>query len=208
VGDVRYRGLHQVTLDLYDAPAQTTDGTTTGVVVRLRAGHEREAIAVAAAIQAQARQRDSQVLISGITMLDDVVNKEIAPWRLTAWVFSLFAVLAFGLSMIGLFSVVSLDVANRRHDLAVRIALGATHAQIVGGVFRAAAWRAAAGIAGGLGVSLIATRVLQNLLFGVAYTDPTTYVLVIAVASAMVLLAAYLPARRSAQIDPLPLLRR
>ena len=83
-------------------------------------------------------------------MLDDVVNKEIAPWRFSAWVFALFAGLAFALAMLGLFSLVSLDVANRRREFAIRMAVGATGRHIVSGVFRSAARRAGIGIAGGL----------------------------------------------------------
>ena len=107
VGSVRYKGIHEVPLDMYDAPAQTTVGTTTSIVVRLKRAHEHDALAVAAAIQTQARQRDPRVLVSGITMLESVVNKEIAPWRFSAWVFALFAALAFALAMLGLFSLVS-----------------------------------------------------------------------------------------------------
>ena len=103
VGNVRYKGLHEVQLDMYDPPAQSHG----------RHDHEprradearrrkRNALAVAAAIQTQARQHDPRALVSGITMLDDVVNKEIAPWRFSAWVFALFAALAFALSMLGL----------------------------------------------------------------------------------------------------------
>ncbi len=114
VGNVRYKGLHEVQLDMYDPPSQTTVGTTTSLVVRLKPGQERNALAVATAIQTQARQSDPRALVSGISMLDDIVNKEIAPWRFSAWVFALFAGLAFALAMLGLFSLVSLDVANRR----------------------------------------------------------------------------------------------
>ena len=126
VGNVRYKGLHEVQLDMYDPPSQTTVGTTTSLVVRLKPGQEHNALAVAAAIQTQARQSDPRALVSGIMMLDDIVNKEIAPWRFSAWVFALFAGLAFALAMLGLFSLVSLDVANRRREFAIRMAVGAT----------------------------------------------------------------------------------
>jgi putative ABC transport system permease protein len=135
VGNVRYKGLHEVQLDLYDPPSQTTVGTTTSLVVRLKPGEEDKALAVAAAIQTQARQSDPRALVSGIMMLDEVVNKEIAPWRFSAWVFALFAGLAFALAMLGLFSLVSLDVANRRREFAIRMAVGATGGHLVGGVF-------------------------------------------------------------------------
>ena len=208
VGNVRYKGIHEVPLDMYDAPSQTTVGTTTSIVVRLKRAHEHNALAVAAAIQTQARQRDPRVLVSGIMMLESVVNKEIAPWRFSAWVFALFAALAFALAMLGLFSLVSLDVANRRREFAIRIAVGASGRHIAGGVFRSAGLRAGLGIAGGLAVAAIATRSLRSLLFGVPLVDAMTYVAVAALVTIVVAAAAYLPARRAAAADPLALLRR
>ena len=121
-----------------------TGGTITSLVVRLKPGQEGQALAVAAAIQTQARQRDPRALVSGISMLEDVVNKELAPWRFSAWVFALFAGLAFVLSMLGLFSLVSLDVANRRQEFAIRMAVGATGGDIVGGVIQVRRRRAPA----------------------------------------------------------------
>jgi predicted permease len=207
VGNVRYRGLAEVQLELYDPPMQTQIPTTS-LVVRMKNGEARNALAIAAAIQAQARQRDPRVLVSGITMLEDVVNKEMAPWRFSAWVFAIFAALAFTLSMLGLFSLVSLDVANRRQEFAIRMAIGATHGHIVGGVFRSAGTRAAIGIALGLVVAAVATRGLQSLMFGVSLADGVTYGSVVALVAAVVAVASYLPARRAASIAPLALLRR
>lgn len=210
VGNVRDKGLHEVPLNMYDPPAQSTVATITSLVVRMKPGEEHKAVAVASAVQTQARQRDPQVLISGIGMLEDVVNNEIAPWRFSAWVFALFAALAFGLSMLGLFSVVSLDVANRRREFAIRMALGATRHDIVGGVFRSAGIRAAIGVAAGLALAAAATRGLQGLLVGVAISDAITYTSVVTLVAAVVAIASYLPARRAATqaAHPLALLRR
>jgi hypothetical protein len=210
VGNVRYKGMHDIPLDLYDPPAQSTTGTVTSLVVRLKPGREQQALAVAAAIQTQARQRDSRVLVSGIGMMSAVVDKEIAPWRFSAWVFSMFAALAFTLSMLGLFSVVSLDIANRRREFAIRMALGATGAHIVGGVFRSAGVRAAVGLVAGLALAAVATRSLESLLFGVRRNDALTYSSVVALVAVVVAIASYLPARRAAAAaaNPVALLRR
>ncbi len=207
VGNVRYKGLHEVQLDMYDPPTQTTVGTTTSLVVRLKPGYEHSALAVAAAIQTQARQQDPRALVSGIMMLDDVVNKEIAPWRFSAWVFALFAALAFVLAMLGLFSLVALDVSNRRREFAIRMAVGATGGHIVSGVFRSAARRGGLGIGGGLVVAALATRSLERLLFGVQMIDVLTYGSVVAMVATAVAIASYLPARRAASSNPLSLLR-
>ena len=208
VGNVRYKGLHEVQLDIYDPPAQTTVGTTTSIVVRLKRDYERSALAVAAAIQTQARQRDPRVLVSGIMMLESVVNQEIAPWRFSAWVFALFAGVAFALSMLGLFSLVTLDVANRRREFAIRIAVGATRRDIVGGVLRSVALRAGLGVAGGLAVAAVAGSSLRSLLFGVPLVDALTYGAVVALVAVVVAAASYVPARRAAAANPLALLHR
>lgn len=210
VGNVRYKGLHEVQLDMYDPPSQTTVGTVTSIVVRMKPGDEGNALAVAAAIQTQAMQRDPRALVSGISMIEDVVNKEIAPWRFSAWVFALFAALAFALSMVGLFSMISLDVANRRREFAIRMAVGATGNQIIGGVFRSAGARAGLGLAGGLLVATFMTRSLQGLLFGVRMNDAATYGSVVVLVTVVVAIASYIPARRAAAAaaNPLTLLRR
>jgi len=206
-GNVRYRGLGEVQLELYD-PSPQTRIAATSLVVRIKRGEERNAVAIASAIQAQAKLRDPRVLVSGITMLDAVVNKEMAPWRFSAWVFALFAALSFTLSMVGLFSLVSLDVANRRHEFAIRMAIGATNRHIVGGVFRSAGMRAGLGIGLGLAVAAVATRSLESLLFGVALADGVTYTVVVALVVTVVAVASYFPARRAANVAPLALLRR
>ena len=112
------------------------------------------------------------------------------------------------LSMLGLFSLVTLDVANRRQEFAIRMAVGADSRHIVGTVFRAAGRRAALGIAIGLAVSAAATRSLQSLLFGVSLGDAATYGSVIALVIAVVSIASYLPARQAGATNPLALLRR
>ena len=207
VGDVRYRGLHEVSLNMYD-PSSQSRAATTGLVVRLKPGEHARALGVAAAIQTQARQRDPRVLVSGIMMMDEVVNKEIAPWRFSAWVFGLFAALAFTLAIIGLFSLVTLDVANRRREFAIRMAVGATGRNVIRSVFEAAGRRAAVGIIGGVAVAAIATRSLRDLLFGITLLDGTTYALVIVFVAVVVAVASYLPARRAGYTNPLTLLRR
>ena len=88
--------------------------------------------------------------------------------------------------MLGLFSLVSLDVANRRREFAIRMAVGATGRDIVGGVFRSAAIARRIGIAGGLVVAAMRTRRLQSLLFGVALVDALTYGSVVALVAVVV----------------------
>lgn len=180
----------------------------TSLVVRMTPGQEQKALATAAAIQSRAKARDPRVLVSGVMTLDTLVHREMAPWRFSAWVFALFAGLAFALAMLGLFSVVSLDVAYRRQEFAIRMAIGATNRDIFGGVFKSAGRRAGLGIVLGLAAAAMATRSLQTLLFGVRLADGLTYASVIALVLFVVAVASYLPARRAANSAPLSLLHR
>jgi putative ABC transport system permease protein len=207
VGNVRYRGLKEVQLEIYDAPMQSLTPTTS-IVIKLKRGEARNGLAVASAIQSRAREMDAQALVSNITTLEQVVDKEMAPWRFSAWVFAVFAALAFSLSMLGLFSLVSLDVTNRRREFAIRMAVGATPRHIVANVFTAAGSRAGIGITAGLLVALIATRSLDSLLFGVNLGDAVTYASVTLLVLTVVFVASYLPARKAGAAEPLALLRR
>jgi putative ABC transport system permease protein len=206
VDDVRYRGINEVQLDVYD-PATQSPLDALSVAVRVRETAGITPLAVAAAIQREARALDPRVLISGITTMDAVVASAMAPWRFSAWVFALFAALAFVLAAVGLFSVVSLDVTSRRHEFAIRSAVGATAGAIVGRVMVAAAKRVLLGIVIGAAVATLATRALTSLLFGIDSRDPATFAAVLVLVTVMVAIAAYLPARRAAAIDPSALLR-
>jgi putative ABC transport system permease protein len=202
VADVRYRGVDQVHLDMYD-PAAQTPLAATDLAIRTT----RDALALASLVQAEARRLDPQALVSGISTLDTIVSRAIAPWRFSAWVFSVFAVLAFALSAIGLFSLVNLDAAERRREFAIRVAVGADRHAIVSAVLRSAVIRMVPGLALGLAAAVLGTRTLRALLFGVPLLDWPTYAAVIGLVVVVVALASYLPARAAARVDPLDLLR-
>ena len=203
VADVRYRGLDDVRLDLYDAAMQSTSAATHLV---LRTSHDP--LTVAGAVQAEARRLDSNALVDGVTTMEAIVSRAVAPWRFSVWMFSLFAALAFVLATLGLFSLVSLDVARRRHEFAIRVALGARSRDVVRSVMTAAGRQVLVGLGVGVLMAGAATRAVQGILFDVPTFDLPTYGMVIGLLLAVVLSASYLPARRAAGADPLALLRR
>jgi putative ABC transport system permease protein len=151
---------------------------------------------------------DHLVIFDRLTTMDAIVSRAVAPWRFSVWMFTLFAAFAFVLAAVGLFSLVSLDVAQRRHEFAVRLALGAQRADVLRSVLLAAGWRVLSGVALGLLTAIVGTRGIRSLLIGVEALDTTTYAAVIVLVLTVVAVASYLPARRAAETDPLALLRR
>jgi putative ABC transport system permease protein len=202
VADVRYHALGEVSLDIYD-PALQVDNGTGNVVVRA-AG---EAGAVAGMVRGIARGLDRDAIVDEVTTMDAVVGRAEAPWRLATWMFVLFGALAFGLSALGLFTLVALEVAYRRREFAIRLALGSPADAIVKGVLLRAAWRVGAGLIVGFAVAFAASRAMRSLLFGVAPDDAATYLMVLAIVLIAVSIAAWLPARRALVSDPHALLR-
>jgi putative ABC transport system permease protein len=203
VSDVRYRGIDDVRLDIYDAALQAPSAAA-DLVVRTSG----DPLTVAGAVQAEARRLDPRVLIDRLTTMDAIVSRAVAPWRFSVWMFTLFAVLAFVLATVGLFSLASLDVAHRRNEFAVRLALGARRGDVRRSVLVSALRRVVLGLTLGVLTAVAGTRAIRHILFGVDLLDPTTYLAVILLVIAVVTSASWLPARRAADVDPLALLRR
>ena len=202
VGDVRYRGIDEVQLDVYDAALQATLPAD-NVVIRT----SNDPLALAAPVRALVRELDPTAIVDSITTMASVVERAEAPWRLTTWLFGLFAALAFGLSILGLFSLVALDVTHRGREFAIRLALGASRTGILRGVLLRAGWRVLAGLALGLSAATFVNRAVRGMLALIAPDDGVIYALVLVIVSIAVAVAAYLPARRAATADPQALLR-
>ena len=118
-----------------------------------------------------------------------------------------FAALALILAGVGLYGVMAYFVAERRRELAVRVALGATRPAVFKQVLGEAVRLLVIGLVAGAIAAQFLTRVIASLLFGVAATDVPTYVVVFVVLSTVALVASYLPAHRAARVDPLAVLR-
>jgi len=127
--------------------------------------------------------------------------------RLLAILSTFFGAVALLLAMIGLYGTVSYRVAMRRNEYGIRIALGAEAGSIVRLVIRDVAILLLAGEAAGIGISLIAESALRKLLFGIGPRDPTTIVISAVFLGFAALAAAYLPARRATNVDPMVALR-
>ena len=202
VADVRHRDLEEVQLDIYD-PALQVGQDAGHLIVRAHVDPN----SLLPFIRQHARALDARVILDRVTTLEAVVARASAPWRFSMWLFALLAAVSFALAAVGLFSVVALDVIERRHEFAVRLALGASSRQILRTVLFRFGVRVAIGAAAGLLAALMSTQVLRSLLFQIGPHDPATYVVVIGVVALASLLAAYVPARRAAATSLQTLLR-
>jgi putative ABC transport system permease protein len=202
VSDVRYRGIADVRLDVYDAPLQS--GFLANSLAVRGSG---DLVGLAAAVRAEVRRLDPQAVIDRVVTMDEIVARVTAPWRFTVWVFTVLAVVACVLASVGLFGLVALDVVQRHREFAVRLALGAQPVELLRLALFRGGRSALLGIVGGLLIALLATRAVQGMLFQVSALDIATYAGIVALILTIVGLASYLPARRAAAVDPLELLK-
>jgi putative ABC transport system permease protein len=159
------------------------------------------------AIRQQVRAIDPDQPITNIRTLDEIIDASLAQRRFETVLLVIFAALAVGLAMLGVFGVLSYAVSQRTSELGIRIALGARPSGIVAMVLRQAAVLVGAGLLGGLAVSLVLSRFLASLLFHVKQTDLLTYATAVGLLAAISLAAALIPARRGSKIDPIRALR-
>jgi putative ABC transport system permease protein len=139
--------------------------------------------------------------------MENIVNASVGQPRFTSQLATFFAVVALLLGALGIHGVLSYVVAQRVGELGVRLALGAHPAALLRLVVGQGMWLACIGVAAGVVAALAGTRVLRGLLFGVAPSDPASFVVAVAVLASAALLACYGPARRAARIDPMTALR-
>lgn len=145
--------------------------------------------------------------ITSVTTLNDIVRHAAARPRLVSVLLVAFGVLALFLGALGIYGVVAYSVDARRQEIGVRVALGANQRDVVGMVVGRGLALALGGVAIGLLVSLVATRLMRAVLYDIAPTDPLTYAEVIVGLIGVALLAAYLPARRATRVDATEALR-
>ncbi len=162
---------------------------------------------VLAAVRQEVTAVDPDLPVFDIRPLAELTSVSLLPARAAGWLLGLFGVLALALAAIGLYGVVAFLARQRTHELGIRLMLGAQRRQILATVLGPALRWTGWGLAIGLVLSLLLTRLLGGLLHDVSPSDPLTYLGVSLLLAAVALVAAYLPAHRAARLQPMETLR-
>ena len=150
---------------------------------------------------------DPTVAMSQVASMEEIAAKSVAQQRFNMLLVGLFAGLGLLLASVGIYGVVSYSVAQRTHELGIRIALGASRANVIKLILRHGLGLALAGVALGAAASFGLTRLMKTFLFGVGPNDPLTFAAVAFLLTAVTLLACWIPAHRATKVDPLRALR-
>ena len=167
----------------------------------------RSAAATAPGIRKLVRATDPGIPLGEIVGLDEVLRRSLWKQRLLGGMFTAFAVIATVLAIAGVYGVMLHSVLQRTHEMAVRMAIGADTGRILRLIVGRAAGLVLLGLAIGTLGAFALMRIMASLLYGVSTTDPLAFAGSIAILGAASLLAAYLPARRATQLDPVVALR-
>ncbi len=162
---------------------------------------------IAANVRAAVWEIDKDLPITRIRTMEEVRSMSVVSPRLNLLLFGLFAALALVLASVGIYGVTAYSVAQRTREIGIRMALGATQAQVMRDVLGYGVRLTSLGLVFGLAGALAGTRVLSSLLYGVRSTDAITFVAVSMVLTAVAFMASYLPARRAMRVDPIIALR-
>jgi putative ABC transport system permease protein len=159
------------------------------------------------AVRQAAGEVDRNRPISEVRTVEQTLDQQVQYVRLYVLLLTVFGAVAAILAAIGIYGVMSYNVAQRTHEIGIRMALGATTRDVLRMVLRRALWLIAIGLGLGLAGSLALTRLLSSALWGVTATDPATFAGVAVFLAAVALIACFIPTRQAAGVDPTIALR-
>jgi len=203
VGDVKAEGLGAPSIPESYVPYAQLPFAPMSVVVRT----EVPPGDIVPTLTKQVQSLDNALPLLHIKTLDEYVNDSMVGTRFEAVLLGIFGALAFVLTAVGLYGVISYTVVQRTREMGIRLALGAERSAILGMVVKNGTLLASVGAVIGLAAAFLLTRLVASLLFGVGPTDPLTFVCVPVALIAVATLASYVPARRAAKTDPIVALR-
>ncbi|HKW02991.1 MAG TPA: ABC transporter permease [Vicinamibacterales bacterium] len=203
VGNMREQSLEaDPTLAVY-FPAGGRVSTSVDLVMHTRRAPED----IVPALRAAVAGVDRNLPISNVRSLDEIVTRSVATRMFTVFLLAMFAGLAVVLALAGVYGVLAYSVTRRTSEIGVRLALGAAHPQVLRLVVAQGLRPVAIGLAIGLVVAVVASRLMASLLFGITGTDPWTYGVAAVAFGLTAALACYLPARQVLRVNPVVALR-
>ena len=203
VADVKNDDLDEAVDPIAYSPYAQNAWSTMSLVIRGTQDPSRLASAVRSEVQAL----DPNLPVSNIKPVSQMIDERISPKRLMTYILGVFALIALLLASVGIYGVMSYAVTQRTREIGVRMAMGAQAVDVLRLVIKNGMTMALVGVAIGLAGAYALTRLLANLLFKVAPTDPVTFAAVSVSLIVVALIACYVPARRATKVDPLVALR-
>ena len=162
---------------------------------------------VIANVRSEVAKLDPELPLSDVSTVKQAIDRSLVTTRLTNSLLAGFAVTALLLALTGIYGVMALNVANRRNEFGIRLALGAQRTNVLKMILGQGLRLAIVGVALGLVGALALTRLLQGLLFGISASDPFTFAAIALLLVGVALLACWIPARRATKVDPLEAFR-
>ena len=203
VGDVRERKLESDPAPQMYFPIAEVTPSNVAMVVR----STLPSSALLARMKEAVRAIDPAQATYNVRTMDEVVDVSVAPRRTNTTLISAFAALALVLSAVGVYAVVSYGVSQRSREFGIRTALGARGGDLVRLVTGEMAWTLAIGLTSGVAGAWALSRVLASLIYGVTVHDPLSFATVPIVTLIPAVLAALIPARRAARVNPAEVMR-
>lgn len=164
-------------------------------------------LALAPSVEREVHRLDPDQLLADVQPMEGVVDGAMAAGRFSMSVMGAFAAIAFVLAAVGIFGVISYDVNQRKHEIGIRLALGATRGDLLRLILGEGAQLAGIGIAAGVAGALLLTPKMEDMLYGVKAADPVTFVAIPLLLGAVALAATYVPSRQAASLEPVNALR-
>ena len=206
VGDVRRRSIDRPADPAFYAPrAQVAFATRLDLVIRPEP--DRTPTSLARAVRARMADVDRSFSADSVTTMEAVMDEQLARPRFSATLLAVFGFLALALTVTGVYGVTAYTVRARRHEIGVRIALGAEGRHVLGFVLSRSAMALALGLVLGFFGAAATTRLLTRLLFEVTPMDAPTLSVVVVLLAASGIVASYVPALRATRVDPVESVR-
>jgi predicted permease len=158
-------------------------------------------------IQQRIAEVDKDQPIYQVQTMEELVSETVGTRRFAMWLLLLFAGLALALATVGIYGVTSYGVSQRKHEIGIRMALGAGRREVLRLILTQGMTTVATGLALGMVAAFALTRLMSSLLFSVSATDPLTFLVISLLLAGVALLACLLPARRATKVDPMIALR-